>query len=101
MPPMGRATIHGEPDTVISSYAREEINATALVGDLGLKISDDGQCKLIASIQINLNIVAEILGHQKPADMAGGDSLCGGAPRLSVSEPAKCVLWYWWCRSHI
>jgi len=35
---MGRATIHGEPDTVISSYAREEINATALVGDLNLKI---------------------------------------------------------------
>jgi hypothetical protein len=100
MPPMGRATIHGEPDTVISSSAHEEINATAHVGDLGLKISD-GQCELIASIQINLNIVAEILGHQKPADMAGGDSLCGGAPRLSVSEPAKCVLWYWWCRSHI
>jgi hypothetical protein len=73
--PMGRATIHGEPDTVISSYAREEINATALVGDLSLKLSDDGQCELIASIQVNLNIVAEILGHQKPADMAGGYSL--------------------------
>jgi hypothetical protein len=93
MPPMGRATIHGEPDTVISSYAREEINATALVSDLGLKISDDGQCELIASIQINLNIVAEILGHQKPADMAGGYSLVCGAPRLSESEPAKGVLW--------
>jgi hypothetical protein len=60
---------------VILQFAREEINATALVGDLSLKISDDGQCELIASIQVNLNIVAEILGHQKPADMAGGYSL--------------------------
>jgi hypothetical protein len=41
MPPIGRATIHGEPDTVISSYAREEINATALVGDLGLLTTDN------------------------------------------------------------
>ncbi len=97
---LGRATIHGEPDAVISSYVREEINATA-VGDLSLKISDDGQCELIASIQVNLDIVAEILGHQKPADMAGGYSLCGGAPRLSESERAKCVLWCCWCRSDI
>jgi hypothetical protein len=78
MLPMGRATIHGEPDT-LTSYAREAINFPALVGDLSLKISDDGQCELIASIQINLNTVAELLEHKKPADIAGGDSLCGGA----------------------
>jgi hypothetical protein len=42
LPPMGRATIHGEPDTVISSYAREEINATALVGHpAASRCSDD------------------------------------------------------------
>jgi hypothetical protein len=109
MPPMERATIHGEPDTVISSYARED-NATALVGDLSLRISDDGQCELIASIQVNLNIVqvnlvAEILRHQKPADMAGGYSLVfsgvAGAPCLSEPEPAKGVLWCCCYRSDI
>jgi hypothetical protein len=85
MLPMGRTTIHGEPDTLTSSYAREAINFTALVGDLSLKISDDGQCELIASIQINLNTVAELLEHQKPADMAGGDALCGGV-RLALAS---------------
>jgi hypothetical protein len=53
-----------QPDTVISSYAREEINATALVGDLSLKISDDGQCELIASIQTRISTKLDVVREQ-------------------------------------